>query len=78
MRTLYFSPTAVRRLTELRPTDAEFDAINLQLETLARNPALGFEFPFQNTSRKLFRFDVGRFGFLYTYNKAEINIATVV
>jgi hypothetical protein len=78
MRTLYFSPTAVRRLTELRPTEAEFNAINLQLDALTRNPTLGFEFPFQNSSRKLSRFDVGRFGFIYAYDEAELDIATVV
>ena len=77
MRKLYFSLTANRRLTDLRPTDEEFKAIDLQLAELAKNPALGFEFPFQNQPRKLLRFDVGRFGFIYTYGDEEINVVTI-
>jgi hypothetical protein len=77
VRRLYFSLTANRRLADLRPTDEEFNAIDLQLATLAKNPALGFEFPFQNQPRKHLRFDVGRFGFIYTYDKDEINVLTV-
>ena len=77
MRRPYFSLTANRRLTDLRPTDEEFKAIDLQLAELARTPELGFEFPFQDQPRKLFRFDVGRFGLIYTYDDDEINVVTI-
>jgi mRNA-degrading endonuclease RelE of RelBE toxin-antitoxin system len=82
MRQYHFSPESAERLADLKTTDAEFDSINSQVAALARNPKLGYRIPFLipslDHSRKLFRFDVGRFGLIYTYDRTDLDVITVV
>jgi mRNA-degrading endonuclease RelE of RelBE toxin-antitoxin system len=62
----------------MKATAEEFDSINSQVLELARNPHLGYQYLFQARSKKLFRFDVGRFGLIYTFNRKELYIITIV
>jgi mRNA-degrading endonuclease RelE of RelBE toxin-antitoxin system len=77
-RQIFYTATANRQLTKLAPTEHEFDSFSLQLRDLALKPTLGYLVPFQEGAKKLFRFDVGRFGFIYTYSKDELNIINVI
>jgi mRNA-degrading endonuclease RelE of RelBE toxin-antitoxin system len=78
VRIYNYHPRACRRLMELKATSEEFDSINAQVAELAKNPHLGYQYPFQTRSKKLFRFDVGRFGLIYTFNRKELYIITIV
>jgi len=78
VRAYNYHPRACRRLVEVRANSEEFEVINSRVEELAKNPHLGYAFPFQDGSKKLFRFDVGRFGLIYTFNKKELYIITIV
>lgn len=78
----FYSPESAERLADLKTTDQEFSIINSQVALLAKNPRLGYEIPFVfpslDHSKPLFRFEVGRFGLIYTYTKDELEIVTVV
>ncbi len=80
-RRYYYSPETAELLANLNATDQEFDAIDAQVAMLAKNPALGYHIPFlipaADRSRKLYRYDVGRFGLIYTYSRDELEIVTV-
>jgi mRNA-degrading endonuclease RelE of RelBE toxin-antitoxin system len=77
-RQIFYTATANRQLTRLAPTGDEFQSISLQLRDLALKPTLGYPVPFQEGAKKLFRFDVGRFSFIYTYSKDELNVINVI
>jgi plasmid stabilization system protein ParE len=71
------SPRAIERLADLNATDAELDIIETQVALLAKTPKVGYVLPFSGP-RELRRYDVGRFGLIYTYNDAKLEVVTVV
>jgi mRNA-degrading endonuclease RelE of RelBE toxin-antitoxin system len=77
MRKYYYSLTAIRNLTELSVIDQEFESLDSQVKALAEKPDLGYALPIHYTDENLFRFDVGRFGLIYMYDKNELNIVAV-
>lgn len=77
MRKYYYSLTAIRNLTELSVTDQEFESLESQVKALAANPNLGYALPIHYDDEHLFRFDAGRFGLIYIYDKKELNIVAV-
>jgi len=71
------SPRAIERLADLNATDAELEIIEAQVALLAKNPTLGYLLPF-SAPCDLRRYDVGRFGLIYKFNDARVEIVTVV
>ena len=77
MRDHLISPRAIERLADLNATDAELGIIEAQVALLAKTPRLGYVLPFSDP-RELRRYDVGRFGLIYKFNDARVEIVTVV
>ena len=77
MRDHLISPRAIERLADLNATDAELKVIEEQIAFLAKDPTLGYPLPFSGPG-KLRRYDVGRFGLIYKYNDARVEVVTVV
>lgn len=77
MRARYYSPLSIQRLAEMNATPEDFRAIDKQLTELAQRPRQGYRVPFHQSSESLWRFDVGRFGLIYTFDKGEIEVVTV-
>lgn len=77
MRNHLISPRAIERLADLNATDAELEVIEAQVALLAKNPELGYLLPFSDP-HELRRYDVGRFGLIYEYNDARVEVVTVV
>jgi plasmid stabilization system protein ParE len=71
------SPLAIERLADLNATDAELEIIEAQVALLAKTPKLGYLVPFSGP-RELRRYDVGRFGLIYEFNDARVEVVTVV
>jgi len=71
------SPRAIERLADLNATDAELEIIATQVALLAKSPKLGYLLPFSDP-RKLRRYDVGRFGLIYKFNDARVEVITIV
>jgi plasmid stabilization system protein ParE len=72
-----FSPRAIERLADLNATDAELEIIEAQVALLAKTPKLGYLVPFSGP-RELRRYGVGRFGLIYEFNDARVEVVTVV
>jgi hypothetical protein len=70
------SPRAIERLTDLNVTDAELEIIVAQVALLAKTPKLGYHLPFSDP-RELRRYDVGRFGLIYKFNDALVEVVMV-
>jgi len=77
VRSYWYSPTAVKRLAELHPTDEELEAIDSEAKMLAKTPKTGFLLPFDNP-RELRRYDVGRFGLIYRFDDKRLDIVVVI
>ena len=77
MRDHLISPRAIERLADLNATDAELEIIEAQVALLAKTPKLGYLLPFSDR-RELRRYDVGRFGLIYKFNDARVEVVTVV
>ena len=81
MRDHLISPRAIERLADLNATDAELEVIEEQIVFLAKDPTLGYPLPFSGRVSgpgELRRYDVGRFGLIYKYNDARVEVVTVV
>ena len=76
MRDPRISPRAIDRLTDLNPTDAELEIIVAQVALLAKTPKVGYLLPFSDP-RELRRYDVGRFGLIYKFNEALVEVVMV-
>jgi plasmid stabilization system protein ParE len=77
VREYLISPRAIERLADLNATEAELSAIEVQVASLSKTPTLGYLLPFSDL-RELRRYDVGRFGLIYKFNDARLDIVTVV
>ncbi len=77
MRDYLISPRAIERLADLNATDAELEIVESQLALLAKAPRLGYLLPFSDP-RELRRYDVGRFGLIYRFNDAALEVVTVI
>jgi plasmid stabilization system protein ParE len=77
MRVYSFSPRAVSRISDLRATDAEIDALNEAAAELAEKPKRGYLLPFFNPE-ELRRYDAGRFGLIYKFDEERLDVVTVV
>ena len=77
MRKYSYSPTAVKRLAELHPTDEELEAVDSEVKVIAKYPKTGFLLPFHNP-KELRRYDVGRFGLIYQFDSKRLDVVTVV
>ncbi len=77
MRDHLISPRTIARLADLNATDAELESIGSQVALLAKTPKLGYLLPFSDPC-ELRRYDVGRFGLIYKFNDARIEVVTVV
>ncbi len=77
MRDHLISPRTIARLADLNATDAELESIGSQVALLAKTPKLGYLLPFSDPG-ELRRYDVGRFGLIYKFNDARIEVVTVV
>jgi mRNA-degrading endonuclease RelE of RelBE toxin-antitoxin system len=82
MRRFYYSPEFAERLADLQASDPEIDSIHLQVQALAKDPTLGYVVPLLlpslEPSQTLYRYDVGRFGLIYTFTDEELEVVTVV
>jgi mRNA-degrading endonuclease RelE of RelBE toxin-antitoxin system len=76
VRAYLISPSAIERLADLNATDAELSALEAQIALLSKTPTLGYLLPFFNT-RNLRRYDVGRFGLIYKYDDARLDVVAV-
>jgi mRNA-degrading endonuclease RelE of RelBE toxin-antitoxin system len=70
------SPRAIVRLADLNATDAELEIIEAQVALLGKTPRLGYLLPFSDP-HELRRYDVGRFGLIYKFDDARVEIVTV-
>lgn len=76
MRARFYSPPAVERLADLKPSDLELDSLDQQVAALAATPGMGFRLPFLNP-HNLHLYDVGRFHPIYKFDDRELEVVTI-
>lgn len=78
-RRVKFSPKALENLDELKATVSELKQIGREQVRLGRDASLGYPVPldYELFGKRLFRYDVGRFGLIYTIGK-YVEIVSVV